>query len=324
VPGLCPRPPATKVDFPGKESVMSNPFFYGGQAVIEGVVIRGLRCVYLAVRDPNGAIKTEMIPLWSLANQRIRRVPLIRGTVVLLETMILGVRALNRSAEISAGGTEQKVTVTQPVSSSNTSDRLGVAASMVFALTLGIGIFFLVPLMIARSLDPIFPSSLVSNIIEGLVRLAFLVGYIWGIGRIPTVKRVFEYHGAEHMTIHAYEHGVSLQPDLIRRFPTAHPRCGTAFLLIVILVSIVIFALLGHPPLWIAVISRVLFLPVIAGVSYELIRLSGTYGTNKFARIFIYPGLLLQKLTCKDPDDSQIEVAIAAMNETLAQDARSN
>jgi len=195
-----------------------------------------------------------------------------------------------------------------------------MAFSLVTALVLGVGIFFLLPLLGARSLDSYIDSSIVSNMIEGGIRLGLLIGYIWAIGHIKDIRRVFAYHGAEHMTIHAYEHGVPLVPEEIEKFSMAHPRCGTAFLLTVVLVSVLVFTMVGRPSIMMAIVSRVALVPVIAAVSYEFLRFSGAHSERPWARLLIYPGLLLQRLTTRWPDRSQIEIAVAAMNTTLVAD----
>ena len=299
---------------------MANQFFYGGQAVIEGVLIRGRQSVGLAVRCTDGGVWTDLLPLSRIYTGRLRTLPLVRGIIVLVETLMLGIRALNRSAEVAMAPPEARVSEVGLISQPTKGERTAMAGTMVFAMAFGIGVFFLLPLLGARTLGSFISSSLVSNLIEGLIRLGLLVGYIWMVGRLKDIQRVFAYHGAEHMTIHAHEHGLPLDVDHIRRFPTAHPRCGTAFLLTVVIVSILVFSLLGHPPLWLAVLSRIALVPVIAAVSYELIRLSGAHSDRLPARIMMAPGLILQRLTTRKPDESQIEVAIAAMQKTLAAD----
>jgi uncharacterized protein YqhQ len=241
--------------------------------------------------------------------------------IILIETLLLGVRALNRSTEIAMTPPEAQPSESGEPPRASKKERTAMAASMLLALVLGVGIFFLLPLLGARSLDTFISSALISNLVEGAVRLTLLVGYIWGVGHLPDMQRVFAYHGAEHMTIHAHEHSLPLDTEHIQRFPTAHPRCGTAFLLTVVLVSIVVFALLGHPPLWLAVLSRLALVPVIGGISYEIIRLSGAHSQNPLARLLMLPGLALQRLTTRQPDESQIEVAVAAMTQALAADA---
>ena len=300
---------------------MAGPFYYGGQAVIEGVLIRGRQSVCLAVRCTDGGIWTGQLPLSKVYSGPLRAIPLIRGVIILVETLLLGVRALNRSAEIAMTPPEARPSESGEPPRASKKERTAMAASMLLALVLGVGIFFLLPLLGARTLDSFISSALVSNLVEGAVRLTLLVGYIWGVGHLPDMRRVFAYHGAEHMTIHAHEHSLPLDTEHIQRFSTAHPRCGTAFLLTVVLVSIVVFALLGHPPLWLAVISRLALVPVIGGISYEIIRFSGAHSQNPLARLLMLPGLALQRLTTRQPDESQIEVAVAAMTRALAADA---
>ena len=192
---------------------------------------------------------------------------------------------------------------------------------MTFSLAFGIGLFFLLPLGIVWALDPLIHSSLLSEVIEGVARLLILVVYIGAIGLMPDVRRVFAYHGAEHMTVHAHEAGLPLNVENVRKFGTPHPRCGTAFLLTVVVVSIVVFALLLGPPLEWRIASRILLLPVIAAISYEIIRFSGAHPGWAIARWIAQPGLWLQRLTTRQPDDQQIEVAICAMETALAADA---
>ena len=295
---------------------MAQQFYYGGQAIIEGVLIRGRESVSIAVRCPNGSIWSGSLALGTLYKGPLRRIPLVRGVIVLLETLLLGIRALNRSAEISMAPPDA-TEIPEP----GRGDRVALVGSLGLALLVGVGVFFLIPLFGARSLDFLIPSALASNVLEGLIRLALLVGYIWAIGHMQDIKRVFAYHGAEHMTIHAYEHGVALEADQIARFPTAHPRCGTAFLLTVVVVSIVLFALLGRPSLEVAVLSRLALVPVIASISYELLRLGAAHNRNVLARLMVMPGLALQRLTTRLPDEDQIEVAVTAMKNALAADA---
>jgi uncharacterized protein YqhQ len=189
------------------------------------------------------------------------------------------------------------------------------------SLALGIGIFFILPLLLVKLIDSSITSDLLSNVIEGLLRLAILVGYIGAIGLIKDIRRVYAYHGAEHMAVHAHEAGLPLNLANVRKFGTPHPRCGTAFLLTVVLVSIVIFAFLGRPDFEWRILSRIALLPVVAGVSYEIIRFSGIHQTWLIARAIALPGLLLQSLTTRQPDDAQIEVAITAMEAAIAADA---
>ena len=196
-----------------------------------------------------------------------------------------------------------------------------MATTLGVSLLFGIGLFFVTPLLIAWALNPVLNSALLSEIVEGVIRLAFLLGYIILIGRLKDVKRVFAYHGAEHMTVHAHEAGLPLTVTNVRKFDTPHPRCGTAFLLTVVVVSVVVFALLLGPPLEWRIASRILLLPVIAAVSYEIIRFSGAHQNTWYGKMISKPGLWLQKLTTRQPDDAQIEVAIRAMETAIAADA---
>jgi len=296
------------------------PFFYGGQAVIEGVMIRGQKFFSLAVRRSNGSIYHSAEPLSTIYTGALRRLPFLRGILILVETLGLGYKALTRSANIaledqSNGEAKEMSTAVMTM-------------TMLVALAFAIGLFFLLPLFAARSLDGVLDDWLgagsradfLSNLIEGVIRLGLLVGYIAVIGLMKDIKRVFAYHGAEHMTIHAHEHKLPLDVEHIRPFPTAHPRCGTAFLLTVAVVAILVFALLGRPDLHWAILSRILLVPVIAAISYEFLRFTGAHSGSKLGQVMATPGLLLQRLTTRRPDDQQIEVAIYAMKSALAAD----
>ncbi len=292
---------------------MAEPqFFYGGQAVIEGVMIRGRRHFSLSVRRQSGEIQSLAEPLSQVYSGPIRRVPFIRGILVLIETLMLGIKALNRSASIAMSdqmGEEQEM------------PRWMTISTMVIGFTLGIGLFFIMPLFATSPLEKVIDSEPLVNLIEGVVRLAALIAYIALIGLMSDVRRVFAYHGAEHMAVHTHEAQLPLEVENVRRFPTAHPRCGTAFLLTVAVVAVLVFAFIPRDPFWWLVTSRIVFVPVIAGISYEVIRFNGAHLTNPVARAIGYPGILLQSLTTRVPDDAQIEVAIDAMKTALAADS---
>lgn len=275
-------------------------------------MIRGRSFFSLAVRRPDGGIYHYNEPLNTAFTGPVRRIPLLRGVLTLAETLLLGIKALNRSAALAA---ESQDGGDGEVSGWALALTLGVS------LVLGIGIFFILPLLLVRLIDPFIGSDLVSNLIEGVLRLLILVGYIGGIGRLKDIRRVFAYHGAEHMAVHAYEAGLPLTVANVRKFGTPHPRCGTAFLLTVVLVSVVVFAFLGRPDLEWRILSRILLLPVVAAVSYEIIRFSGVHPTWAIARLLAVPGLWLQRLTTRQPEDDQIEVAITAMGAAVAADA---
>ncbi|MSQ05732.1 MAG: DUF1385 domain-containing protein [Dehalococcoidia bacterium] len=293
-------------------------FAYGGQAVIEGVLIRGRTNFSLAVRRRDGSITACQETLNPLYTGRVRRWPLLRGTLALAETLTLGIKALHRSAQLAM--TDAPSDQNQGESPQDEMSSAALAVTLAVSLVLGIAIFFLVPLLVARALDSFVPSDLASNLIEGAVRLVMLLGYIWGIGHIRDIRRVFAYHGAEHMVVHTQEAGLPLTVANARNFPTPHPRCGTAFLLAVVLVSIVVFSLVGRPSIEWRILSRILLLPVIAGISYEIIRFSGAHQSGWLGIALAYPGLLLQRLTTRQPDDGQVEVAICAMQSAIAAD----
>ncbi len=286
-------------------------FFYGGQAVMEGVMIRGRRYYSLAVRRLNGQVYTVSEPLSQIYSGPIRRVPFVRGILVLIETMVLGFKALNRSANIALEDqTGEQEEIPRWV--------MGVTLTVAFALA--IGLFFLMPLFASRPLEDLISSDPLVNFIEGLMRLVVLVAYIGAIGLLKDIRRIFAYHGAEHMAVHTYEAGLPLELENIRRFPTAHPRCGTAFLLTVAVVAVLVLAFVGRSPLWWLIISRIVFIPVIAGISYEFIRFGGAKSGNPYVRLITYPGLLLQRLTTRIPDDGQMEVAASAMKSAIDAD----
>ena len=289
------------------------PHLYGGQAVIEGVMIRGRDYFGLAVRREDGSIELHHEKLSSFYNGRPRRWPLVRGFLTLLETMLLGIKALQLSANMAAMDRDPDAEEGIPA--------WVMATTLGISLLFGIGLFFITPLMIAWALTPVLNSDLLSEIVEGVIRLAFLLGYIILIGRLKDVKRVFAYHGAEHMTVHALEAGLPLTVENVRKFSTPHARCGTAFLLTVVVVSVVVFALLLGPPLEWRIASRILLLPIIAAVSYEFLRFSSAHQDAWFGKAIAQPGLWLQKLTTRQPDDAQIEVAIHAMKTAIAADA---
>ena len=286
----------------------SMPALYGGQAVIEGVMIRGRRTVALACRKPNGDIYRYREPLRSpLVRSRIARLPFVRGVVVLWESLDYGIRMLMRSAEVQLEQEEQ-------LGKGGNTLIMGVA--LVGALLLFIGVPYLAT-SLARA---VIPSSVVLNVTEGLIRLALLVGYLVAISFLPDVRRVFAYHGAEHMTIHAFEHGDPLTPARIEPYPTAHPRCGTAFLLLVVVVSIVIFAFLPRVNLLVDLVVRLALVIPVASISYEALRLGAAHERSPVMRMLVAPGLLLQGVTTRRPDAGMIEVAVASLEEAIAGD----
>jgi uncharacterized protein YqhQ len=284
--------------------------YYGGQAVIEGVMIRGPKTMAVACRNPEGTIVSRQETLGALYSGVWRRIPFVRGVIILWETLALGMRALIWSSNVALGE-EDKEPASAPM--------WGV---MIASLLVVGGIFFAGPLLLADLLHDLLESDLLVVIVEGLIRLAIVVGYVGLIGFMPDIRRVYEYHGAEHKSIHAYEAGDPLDAEHVQRHPTAHVRCGTSFLLTVVVVSIFVFAAVGSPDLWLRVISRIVLIPVIASVSYELIRLGGAFESNPATKVLMWPNLALQAITTKPPDDAQVEVAIRALREVLAAEER--
>ncbi|MEX2251647.1 MAG: DUF1385 domain-containing protein [Acidimicrobiia bacterium] len=271
----------------------------GGQAVIEGVMMRAPGAWSVAVRQPDSTIVARREPLVRLSERnKAARIPLLRGILVLWESLSLGFRALSWSAEKASGEEEQPLTGAQ------------IGWTMVVAIVVFAGLFIVLPALAAGVVAG--ESGLVFNVVEGLLRLGLFVGYIWAIGRSAEIRRVFEYHGAEHMSIHAFEAGEPLSVESVRRYPPEHPRCGTSFLLIVVLGSIFFFSLFGRPGWVFLITSRLLGIPLIAGMAYELLRWSGTRG-GWLATVLAAPGIWLQKLTTRVPDEAQVEVAISSL-----------
>ncbi len=280
----------------------------GGQAVIEGVMMRAPAGWAVAVRTPTGAIEATRNDLPRLSSRsRWARIPLIRGVMVLGESLTLGMRALSWSAQRASGEDEQPLSRGQ------------VAGSLALALALFAGLFIVLPAVGARW---VIGQSAWVHLVEGAIRVLVFVGYIWAIGRIPEIGRVFQYHGAEHMTIHAYEEGEQLSSQSVGRYPKEHPRCGTSFLLLVVLLSVLVFSLLGRPSLPWLIASRILLIPVIAGVSYELLRFSGLRADGTLGKVLSAPGMWLQKLTTRVPEEQMIPVAVASLLAALDPEGR--
>jgi uncharacterized protein YqhQ len=283
----------------------------GGQAVLEGVMMRGVDNWSLAVRKPDGDIWLESWPLVSLMKKhRLYRLPVVRGVVALVESLIIGVRAIQMSANLQLAAIDadgEEGAAGQELSKKE------LAGTLFVALVLAVALFFLAPLFLTGLFSDYLGEGFAFWIVEGIVRVAIFLVYLAVVTRIPDLRRVFEYHGAEHKSIHALEHGDPLDPGHVDTYTTLHVRCGTSFLLVVMVVSIMVFALVGRPDWYWLVLSRVVLIPLIAGLSYELIRLAGRYEKNRFVRAVMLPGLALQWMTTKKPDVSQIEVAIAAL-----------
>jgi uncharacterized protein YqhQ len=283
---------------------------YGGQAVIEGVLMRGQKALAIAMRAPDGEIVVHTEKLSGLYQSAMAKIPFLRGVILLSDALSLGMKALTRSANMQTGEDEK---LEGPV----------LYLTIGISLAFGIGLFFLAPYGVGKLVD--WLSSLlgwsvqgniwITAIVEGLARLILAVGYIWGIGKMPDIQRVFRYHGAEHKTINAFEAGAELTPENVAKFPLEHPRCGTSFLLTLLILSIFAFSLL-HPLAWIwQIVGRILFIPILAGIAVEYIRWTANHLDSAFVRALIRPNLALQGLTTREPDLAILEVAIRSFNE---------
>ena len=320
---------------------MSDKVLYGGQAVIEGVMMRGRRYVACAVRDPHGNIVTTSEPLSpAIYASQWSKIPFLRAMTILWDTLVLGTKMLMYSANIAVEEPVKPDPAKTPAVANTAQSNVakvtqtaiptGVALGTVLvALAFGIGLFFILPLVLVNYADPYLTASmaspdaaaLASNLLEGVVRLALFLAYIYLIGLMPDVRRVFAYHGAEHKTVAADEAGVPLSPETIQRYGKEHPRCGTGFLLVVVVVSVFVFALLGRPPIEWRIISRIVLVPVVAALSYELIKFSAAHKNNPVLNyLVVQPSLVLQSLTTREPDAQMIEVAIAALRQVKAEE----
>ena len=276
----------------------------GGQAVIEGVMMRDAAKTATAVRLPNGEIEVETHPVTSIRDRYpVLNLPLIRGSVIMVESLVIGMRALSFSAQ-AAGEEDEQMTKKE------------IAMTIIFALVLASVLFIIIPTGAAHLAAAYTDDPIVFNLIEGGIRLAVFLLYIWGISFMDGIRRVFQYHGAEHKTIHCYEAGQALTVENVQAFPRLHPRCGTNFLLIVMVVAIVFHVFFGWPDLWLRILSRLAVLPIVAGVSYEIIRFAGR-SENRLIHILIAPGLWLQYLTTRPPADEMVEVAIESLKAVL-------
>ena len=275
---------------------------YGGQAVIEGVMMRGRTAYAIAVRAPNGHIVIRTGRLAAIYRSPLARIPFLRGIIGLWDALVLGVQALTWSANVQAEGAGE-----EPL------EGPALYVSLAASLALAVGLFFWLPAGVAQALERTLGwSALAGNLVEGLLRLVLLVGYVAVIGLLPDVRRLYGYHGAEHKTIHAFEHAAPLTVEGVRPFPEEHPRCGTAFLLILVLLSVLVFAALGPMSLGMRLLTRLALLPVLTGLAYEYLRFSARHRAHPLMRLLIAPNLALQRLTTRPPDDAMIEVAIAA------------
>ncbi len=274
---------------------------YGGQAVLEGVMMRGQKAFAIAMRAPDGNIVVHTEKLAEVYRSGLTKVPFLRGVILLWDALGLGMRALTISANTQTGEDEKL-------------EGPALYLTLGLSLAFGIGLFFLLPAGIGGWAEHLLSQTTgalwAGNLIEGLLRLLLLIGYIWGIGFMPDVKRVFMYHGAEHKTINAYEAGAELTPEIVTNYPIEHPRCGTAFLLTLVLLSILVFTALGPMSIWLRLATRILFIPILAGVAVEYIRWTANNLGNPIVQLLIKPNLALQRLTTRTPDLEMLAVAI--------------
>jgi uncharacterized protein YqhQ len=283
---------------------------YGGQALIEGVMMRGSMACAIAVRNPEGGIEIDTRELGALYRSKLTKVPFVRGLFILWDALVLGTQALTFSANVQVEDPDERI------------EGAPLTLSILIGLSMGVGLFFLLPAGVAYLIETFVNiPNWSTNLIEGLIRLGLLVGYIWVIGYIPDIRRVFGYHGAEHKTINAFEAGAELTPENVKGFSREHPRCGTAFLLTVVVFSILLFSLFGPLSIWLRLITRILLIPVLAMLAYEYIRLSARFINVAWAKPFILPNLWLQRLTTREPDVAMLEVAITAFEEMRSKES---
>lgn len=315
----------------------------GGQAVIEGVVMRGPEKWALAVRRPDGDMFVTVNPVQTLAQRypRWNKFP-VRGIFALADSLIIGVKALSISGSISLEEAEEAESdeaadasvgivekgeaagvdalAIDEASSSPAISAIQITIALILALALFLGLFIVLPTLLASPLSKNIHNTVVYNLVEGGIRVAIFVLYLAAMSLLPDIRRVFQYHGAEHKVVHAYEAGGPLTPEFAARFSTAHMRCGTAFILLVFVIGILVFSFMGRPALWLRVLERLAIIPFVAAFSYEIIKVAGKHEDSRAMKIIMAPGLLLQKLTTKQPDEEQLQVAIVALEAAIAQD----
>lgn len=287
----------------------------GGQALIEGVMMQSKEKRAIAVRKSNGeiVIKKNNIKSW-ISEKKIDKIPFVRGSFILIENMIEGINSLNYSSEffIDEDEDEDKIDLFLKKIFKDKANDIVIGISIILALVLSLGLFVLIPTFIGGLFSNIIQNKVILNLIEGIIRILILFAYIVIISKNKDIERTFQYHGAEHKAVYCYENNLDLTVENARKFTTLHPRCGTNFLFIVMSTSIVLFSFFGWPNPLIRIIMRIICIPIVAGISYEIIRFLGKYN-NKLTKIVAYPGMMLQKFTTKEPDDSQLEVALAAL-----------
>ncbi len=301
----------------------ANPTKMGGQAVMEGIMMKGADRTAIAVRRADGTINVKEEPL--KPRSKWMKIPLIRGVVIFVDSLVTGVTTLMYSAEVLEEDIPEEEEYTPGKFETWLQNKYGekgvfnflLYSSVVIALVISVGLFVLLPTWVVGLCGHIISNPIGLNLIEGVLRIIMFVIYILGISKMNDIKRVFQYHGAEHQTIHCYENGMELTPENCASFETLHPRCGTSFLMFVMIISLLLFSFLGWPNVWVRLLSRIVLIPVVAGLSYELLRWAGS-SDSLIVKVLSIPGLLLQRLTTKVPDKSMLEVAIVAVNVCLS------
>lgn len=294
---------------------MNQNLQYGGQAVIEGVMMRSPRYFAVACRRPNGDI---VVKLEDLANSWLARLkwlnrPFLRGTLALLDAMALGIRALRFSADVQI---EEQ---TQTVQQKRIND-LAVGSTMVLGIAIGVGLFVALPTALTQLLP--WKNPVLLNMLDGIIRIALFLGYVMAVGNLKEIRRVFQYHGAEHKAINTFEAGLPLTMENARQQSRIHPRCGTSFVMVVLILAIFVFSLTGRPPIWLRIPLHIALLPVVAGIAYEVIKFAGRHKESRFTRWLLAPGLWSQRITTREPEEAQIEVALCALQAVVEQERR--
>ena len=273
-------------------------------------MMRGRKNLAVAVRRPDGEIDVIGRPLAKIYKGRLREMPFLRGIIVLIETLVLGIQSLFYSAQVAAAEEEGQ----------EISPKL-LWGTLAMGIIFAIAIFFVLPLLVTHFLIyPFISSAILGNLFEGVLRIGIFILYLLLIGLMPDIRTVFAYHGAEHKTVNAYEAGIPLEVEQVKNYSTAHTRCGTSFLLVVLVLAILVFTLLGRPPLWLAILSRIVLIPVIAAIGYEIIRFAAAHNSNLIIRSLIAPGIVLQSMTTREPNESQLEIAISALKNVVKAD----
>jgi len=280
---------------------------YGGQALIEGVLMRGSKYLAAAFRKPDGEIIIHTEKLSKIYQGRLKKVPFLRGIIVLWDALGLGTKYLTMSANYQTENEDEKI------------EGPALTLTLIGSLAIAVVLFFLGPALLSKFFSNLMQfSALIQNLLEGIIRLIIVILYIWAIGRMPDIAQVFRYHGAEHKTINAFEDNCPLSTAEIKKYPLQHPRCGTGFILYVVIISIVLFALIGNTTWLVLIVSRILFIPIIAMIAYEYIRWTADHLEHPIIRLLTSPGMALQNLTTNEPDEKILEVSLAAFNAMYA------